>query len=247
MATDPAGDFLDVYTGPENGDLDVITFDALLTGADEVTLVGTHAAPIGTTEGAAYVWGIDRGAGTEPFPTLDPPTGEGVTFDAVVSLLPDGTGVLIDLAAGTPPQPLDPSSIGVSGPTITVTLPASLLPSQGRDFADYTYNLWPRFAPGGVDPTDNTQVSDFAPDASTFPARPQEPSEPPPEEPPPEQPPPTGAVDWDALAAVVVANFEATGHWFPGQEDLLPPPPIDWDAVAAEATANFEATGQWFL
>jgi serralysin len=58
-------------------------------------------------------------------------------------------------------------------------------------------------------------------------------------EPPPEE------VDWNALAAVVLANFAATGQWFPGVE--LPPPPVDWDAVAAEVTANFEATGQWFL
>ncbi len=29
--TDPAGDFLSVYTGPPNGDLDVLAFDAVLT------------------------------------------------------------------------------------------------------------------------------------------------------------------------------------------------------------------------
>jgi hypothetical protein len=174
---DPAGDFLSVYTGPLNGDLDVTAFDAVLSVPDEVVLVGTHAAPIGTTPGAAYVWGIDRGAGIELFPTLDPPTGEGVTFDAVVVLLPDGTGSLIDLVEGGVPQPLDPSSISVSGPTIAVSLPRSLLPSQGLDFAEYGYNLWPRFAPDGVDPADNTQVSDFAPDASTFVARPHGPAD----------------------------------------------------------------------
>src|SRR5688572_22622486 len=95
--SDPAGDFLSVYAGPTGGDLDVIAFDAILTGPDEVVLVSTQAAPTGTTPGASYVWGIDRGAGTEPFPTLDPPTGEGVIFDSVVVLLPDGTGSFIDL------------------------------------------------------------------------------------------------------------------------------------------------------
>ncbi len=135
---DPAGDFLSVYTGPLNGDLDVTAFDAVLSVPDEVVLVGTHAAPIGTTPGAAYVWGIDRGAGIELFPTLDPPTGEGVTFDAVVVLLPDGTGSLIDLVEGGVPQPLDPSSISVSGPTIAVACPGpschrrgSISPSTG--------------------------------------------------------------------------------------------------------------------
>lgn len=198
---DPIGDFLSVYTGPANGDLDVVAVGAFLSGLDEVVLSGTHAGLIGTTAGAAYVWGIDRGAGTEPFPTLDPPTGEGVTFDAIVALLPDGTGSFIDLAAGTPPQVLDPANISISGPTISVALPASLLPSQGLDFEEYGYNLWPRFAPNGVNPADNTQISDFAPDASTFAARPNE-------------PPAPEVVDWDALAERVLANFAATGTWY---------------------------------
>ena len=228
--TDPVGDFLSTYTGPEGGDLDVTAVDAVLAGPEEVVLSGTHAAPIGRTLGAAYVWGIDRGAGTELLTQLDPPVGEGVTFDAVVILLPDGTGSVIDLAGGGAPQPLDPSSIGISGQTISVSLPRSLLPSRGLDFADYGYNLWPRFAPDGVDPGDNTQISDFAPDASTFVAQPREPED----------------VDWNALAAQVQANFAATGQWFaPGGPSL--PEPVDWDAVAAQVQANFAETGTWYL
>ena len=122
-----------------------------------------------------------------------------------------------------------------SGPTISVALPASLLPSQGFDFADYGYNLLPRFAPDGVDPGDNTQISDFAPDASIFPARPQgTPGEP-------------QAVDWDALAAQVQANFAATGQWFAPDGPRLPEPVTDWDALAAQVQANFAATGTWYL
>jgi hypothetical protein len=125
----------------------------------------------------------------------------------VVAVLPRAAALgeqrphsFIDLAGGGAPQALDPASVSISGPTISVELPRSLLPSQGLDFADYGYNLWPRFAPDGVDPADNTQISDFAPDASTFTAR------------PPGSPEPEG-VDWDALAARVQANFEATGTW----------------------------------
>jgi PEP-CTERM motif len=173
---DPTGDFLDVYTGPQNGDLDVTAVDAVLTGSGSVTLSGTHAAAIGTTAGAAYVWGIDRGAGTEPFPTLDPPTGEGVFFDSVVVLLPDGTGFFLDLTVPGGPQFLAPEAIDIDGGTIRVMLTDALLTSRGFDFADYRYNLWPRFAPGGVNPADNTQVSDFAPDADTFAARVPEPA-----------------------------------------------------------------------
>ena len=171
VVVDPLGDFLPTYTGPTNGDLDVTAVDAVLTGPDQVLLVGRHAAAIGTTSGAAYVWGIDRGAGTELLTMLNPPTGQGVSFDSVVVLLPDDTGVFIDLVQGGAPQPLDPATIGISGAAISVTITESLMPSQGFDFADYRYNLWPRFAPNGVDPTNNRQISDFAPDASTFAAR----------------------------------------------------------------------------
>ena len=99
---------------------------------------------------------------------LPDPVGQGVSFDAVAILLPDGTGSVIDLLAGTPPTPLDPSAIGIVGDTISVALTEALLPSTGFDFADYGYNLWPRYAPGGVDPANNRQISDFAPDADTF-------------------------------------------------------------------------------
>ncbi|GAA0571430.1 hypothetical protein GCM10009416_07560 [Craurococcus roseus] len=198
---DPVGDFLSTYTGPASGDLDVVVTGAFLSGPDAVILSGTHAAPIGATAGAAYVWGIDRGAGTDLLAGLEPSVGEGVAFDSVVVLLPDGTGSFIDLVAGTPPQALDPASISISGPTISVALPASLLPSQGFDFADYGYNLWPRFAPDGVDPGDNTQISDFAPDASTFTARPYALPEP-------------GGVDWDACAGQAGANLAEAGGWY---------------------------------
>jgi hypothetical protein len=165
---DPIGDFLAPYEGPANGDLDVTRVNALITGPGQVRLVGAHNAPIGTTAGAAYVWGIDRGQGTELLTVVDPPIGAGVTFDAVAVLLPDGTGFVLDLLAGTPPTPLDPGAIDIAGKTISVSLSEALLPSTGFAFSEYGYNLWPRFAPLGVDPGDNTQVSDLAPDASTF-------------------------------------------------------------------------------
>lgn len=175
VVVDAVGDFLPTYVGPQNGDLDVVRADALLTGPGQVQLIGEHAAAVGTTDGSAYVWGIDRGQGTDSLATLDPPVGAGVTFDAVAVLLADGSGFVLDLIAGTPPTFLDASAIGIAGSTITVTLDEALLPSAGFSFADYRYNLWPRFAPGGVDPGDNTQISDFAPDASTFAARVPEP------------------------------------------------------------------------
>jgi hypothetical protein len=176
VIVDPLGDFLAVYTGPQNGDLDVVAVDAVLSGPNTVVLVGTHAAPIGTTQGAAYVWGVDRGAGTELLTLATPSTGAGITFDAVAILFADGTGFVLDLILGGAPLPLGASDILISDATISVSLSQSILPSQGLAFADYRYNLWPRFAPGGVNPADNTQISDLAPDASTFVAQVPEPA-----------------------------------------------------------------------
>jgi hypothetical protein len=119
--------------------------------------------------------GINRGVGIEPFPSNDPPTGEGIFFDAYAILKGDGTGTLTDIVSGTV-KALDPASISIAGNTITLRLAASLLPSEGFDFADHLYNLWPRYAPAGVEPGSNTQISDFAPDDKSFAATVPDPS-----------------------------------------------------------------------
>lgn len=164
---DPAGDFLSIYAGPQNGDLDVTQVDARITGPGEVRLTGTHAGAIGTTPGAVYVWGIDRGSGDDILADLDPAAGAGVAFDAVAVLDPAGPSFVLSPLTGMPVF-LDPSAVAIAGDTISVTLTEALLASTGFEFADYRYNLWPRFAPGGVNPMDNTQISDFAPDNRTF-------------------------------------------------------------------------------
>ena len=92
------------------------------------------------------------------------------------------------------------------------------------------------------------------------------PASPPPPDPvtPPPPPPPAqgGSVDWNALAAAVMAHHEATGEWW--ADDLAEPPgsgggaapppapdiapaPVDWNALAAQVMANFQATGGWFV
>jgi Tol biopolymer transport system component len=53
-------------------------------------------------------------------------------------------------------------------------------------------------------------------------------------------------VDWDALAAQVLADFAATGQWFASDAPPLPEP-VDWDALAAQVLADFAATGRWFM
>lgn len=169
---DPVGDFLSIYVGPQAGDLDVVRVAARFAGPGKVRLTADHDGPIGATAGAAYVWGIDRGQGTERLAALTPSVGAGIPFDAVAVLFPDGTGFVADLVNGTPPATIDGADISIDGARISAVLSKALLPSTGFAFRDYAYNLWPRHAPGGVNGSDNTQISDLAPDAGTITAVP---------------------------------------------------------------------------
>ena len=67
---DPAGDFLPTYTGPKDPGLDVISANVTLVGGQFV-LTATMAGPIAplltSLPGALFVWGVDRGAGTQRF------------------------------------------------------------------------------------------------------------------------------------------------------------------------------------
>ena len=154
-AADPAGDFLPGYGGSRNGDLDVISADVTYnSGSHRFDFTATLDAPVATTSSAFYVWGIDRGAGTERFNTGPAPIGAGVKFDTVVIFRLDGTA-----SVGSTVLAHD---VTFSGNTITGSVPDALLPSMGRAFDDYGWNLWPR--DGTV--TGNAAISDFAPDHS---------------------------------------------------------------------------------
>ncbi len=161
LTLDPAGDFIPVYAGPQNGDLDVISTNVSLIGSNFV-FSATMNAPIGTTAQAFYIWGVDRGTGasTANFASIGLPN---IVFDAVVRINPDGTGLVTLLAPGPPtPTNLPGGSITIFGNTFQVVVPVSLLPSRGFAPEQYGQNLWPRW--GGA--VGNAQISDFAPDAN---------------------------------------------------------------------------------
>lgn len=156
---DPSGDFLPTYAGPQSPDVDVLRANVMFDST-YFWFFGEMAGSIGATPGALYVWGVDRGQGTERFVSGTPSVGQGVRFDSVVLLRPDGTG-LVNLLSGQPAVNLPAGSVSVSGSTIRGKVHQSLLPGNGRDFLQYTWNLWPRVGVGN-----NAQISDFAPDAS---------------------------------------------------------------------------------
>jgi hypothetical protein len=165
--TDPVGDFLPTYVAsgrPAGADLDVVAAEVIYhPGSHQFEFIGTMAGAIGTTpaagsESVLYVWGVDRGEGTERFLAGSPSIGEGVAFDSVVILRPNGTATINLFGLGGGATNLPASTALISGNTISAFLNEALLPTRGEDFSDYTWNLWPRFG-GGL----NAQISDFAP------------------------------------------------------------------------------------
>lgn len=153
LITDPAGDFLASYTGPHNGDLDVLSAQVFFDGSS-FTFTSTQNGIVGTTPTGLYVWGIDRGTGTVGFPTIAP----GVTFDAIFLINPSGASSVRDLVSSTS-TPI--TNITISGSTVTGVVPLSALSSRGLAPSAYMVNLWPRSGAGGIE-----VISDFAPNNS---------------------------------------------------------------------------------
>ena len=156
--TDAADDFLLTYIGPQNGDVDVVSaFAGDNPGNDTFSFSGTFADAVGITPGAFYVWGLDRGAGTERFVAGSPSVGQGVKFDAAIFLRPDGTArVTTFIGSAATATEVGAGTARIVGNTISGSISGSLLASTGFAKSDYTWNLWPRIG------TTNNTISDFA-------------------------------------------------------------------------------------
>jgi hypothetical protein len=161
--TEAAGTFYRDYTGPQRPALSAIAADGVYDRTSQtITVIARMAGPVFAGGPNYYVWGWDRGgaaSGTAPFP--DEPN---VKFNAVLVVEADpanGTTLtgFINLLDGSPPQPVSPQLAAPD--TISVTFPASMLPSTGFTPAQYTWNLWPRNALGG---SPAAQIASFIPD-----------------------------------------------------------------------------------
>jgi hypothetical protein len=157
--TDTQGDFLATFGGTSaSTDLDVLAASVFYDpGSNVFTLTATLDGNIGSTATGLYVWGVNRGAGTAGFASS---LGlNGVRFDRVILLRPDGTGTVAGAGA------LPAGSVVISGKTITASVSGALLPSTGfANKFDYTWNLWPRdTAFAGT-----AAISDFAPNNANF-------------------------------------------------------------------------------
>ncbi len=164
---DPVGDFLASYIAsgrPAGADLDVVSAEVIYRPTlNRFEFIATLAGAIGTTaaingESPLYVWGIDRGQGTERFLAGTPSIGDGVSFDSVFILRPDGSATINLFGLGGGGTNLAIGAALISGNTISAFLDETLLPSQGKALSDYTWSFWPRFGAGL-----NAQISDFSP------------------------------------------------------------------------------------
>ncbi|MEP6834242.1 MAG: PEP-CTERM sorting domain-containing protein [Gemmatimonas sp.] len=150
-ANDDINIFLPTYAGPQNGDLDIVSAQVFYDpNIQKFAFTATMNGPIGSTSGAFYVWGLNKGAGTQGFAAIAP----GVLFDAVMIMRPT-TGITVG-----------PASVNdfffFSGNTITGVVPLSFFPSTGFTPENYTWNLWSR----ATGPAGQTSIADFAPDNS---------------------------------------------------------------------------------
>jgi hypothetical protein len=169
LETDPAGDFLPGYTGPQDPGLDVVSHEAVLMG-DHIVFAGEMAGPIAPTGalGGLYIIGVDRGLGTPRFAGRTPVIGPNVRWDSVVRVNPDGTGLFNNILAGVI-TPLAAGDVTITGNQFTARVPVSLmLPAATRPPEAWTYNLWPR---NSAVIGNNAAVPDLAPDDGNAPIR----------------------------------------------------------------------------
>ncbi len=149
--TDLSGDFLAGYTGSRDAAFDVLSADVSYNaGTNEFVFSTTAAGAIAGVNGAAYVFGLNAGGtANAPFTSVGLP---GAVFNRTVTLRANGT-------AGVGATPITEQIVGNR---IFTTISASLLPSNGLAFKDYTWTVW------SIDSNVSGlgRLADFAPDAN---------------------------------------------------------------------------------
>ena len=150
--SDPVGDFLPSFVGPNDADLDVTSFSVTYNaGTQMFTLGAVFAGVIDPNKAGRYVFGVNTGKGAlAPFAAIGQAL---VTFDQVVVINKNGTGNV-----GTTALPI--SDIVIIGNQLVAKVALSLLPPTANFFApeNYGWNLWPRNGVAG-----NAGISDFSP------------------------------------------------------------------------------------
>jgi hypothetical protein len=155
--------FYQFYTGPKLAELNAVRATGELSAdGSSFTFTGTNQGRISKSP-AVYVWGIDRSPNPPASPFTNRPN---IKFDAVVVVSVDATltptALVKDLDTGITTA-LPSGSATIQGRTVSVTLPTSLLPSEGLAPSQYRFNYWPE--DGG--PPVSSSVASFAPENTT--------------------------------------------------------------------------------
>jgi hypothetical protein len=147
------------FVGPDDADLDVTFFSVSYDAGEEAfRLRATMAGAIDPSRFGLYAIGVNTGTGTNaPFANVGNPD---VVFNQVIAVFKTGA-----VSVGG-----NPLTANISGASLSLVVPLSLLPTTGFQPARYAFNIWPR---NGGDPSDNFQISDFAPDNATLAAAPE--------------------------------------------------------------------------
>jgi hypothetical protein len=136
--------FLPTYTGPKNGDVNIVSASATLDGTNLV-LSATADAPIGTTPGAVYVWGINTMGADAPAP---------FAVDGFANVLFNNPITVNPAAPG--------AGVTISGDTITDVVAISSLKNVVLNPAQFGISLWPVVGKGF------SGFSEFVPGDGTF-------------------------------------------------------------------------------
>lgn len=164
---DPAGDLLGTYTGPQSGDMDILSGDVAFDGTSYF-LTSTVNGDIGSTTGSIFVWGVNRGSGTPRLTFGTPSVGADILFDAVIVMFPDGTLRVVTIPlAGAPTINVIAGGTDVAGNMLSATVSLALLGSMGFAPEDYTFSFWSRTRINPALDGTNAEIADFLP-SSTF-------------------------------------------------------------------------------
>jgi len=160
------------FVGTFTSDINIVSAGAEFDGTNFI-FEANVAGPVGTTSGAAYVFGINTGsnlAGFAPFMIGE----DNVLFDTAVILQAAGPSFVFNVLTSTVEGVIPGGNVTTNGDTIDALVPGSLIASLGGfSPGQYQVNLWTRV---GLNGADKTQLADFAPNNMDVPVETPEPA-----------------------------------------------------------------------
>jgi hypothetical protein len=153
--------FYGLYKGAKLPQFNVIAASGVLVGSKPggtFKFTGAVEGQLSKSTPTVFVFGINRGSGSEPGPFQNR---AGVVFDSVVVVSIGPNGVSGSVHASGVNTTLDPKDVQVVGNQVRVDVPSKLLPSTGSPLGQYRFNLWVN-NPNAM----GEQIASFAPENS---------------------------------------------------------------------------------